>query len=192
MERQSRDRTLMEVAQVIAKRGTCSRLQVGAVLSRDGRIISTGYNGTPASMPHCIHEEFKYPSSYHDAPKVVPEWLTEYLNRGDVTFETPPWNYRFYYDGESITTLTGTNGDAPGCRIAEHAEQNAIVYAARHGMALEGSELYVTNMPCINCARALVGAGISRVLYLNPYRLLAGVEYLQAAGINVSRIPDMV
>jgi len=45
---------LMRVSEVIALRGTCQRAQVGAVLAQDGRIIATGYNGSPAGMPHCI------------------------------------------------------------------------------------------------------------------------------------------
>lgn len=55
VERPSRDETLMEVAHVFAKRSTCSRAQVGAVIAVDGRILSTGYNGAPAGLPHCDH-----------------------------------------------------------------------------------------------------------------------------------------
>lgn len=52
-QRISRDETLMRVAVIISSRGTCERAQVGAVVSRDGRIISTGYVGAPAGLPHC-------------------------------------------------------------------------------------------------------------------------------------------
>jgi len=44
---------MMEIAHVVARRSTCARLQVGAVVEKDGKIISTGYNGAPKSMPHC-------------------------------------------------------------------------------------------------------------------------------------------
>ncbi len=56
VDRISRDEMLMEMAEVISKRATCSRAQVGVVISRDGRIIATGYNGAPAGMPHCTHD----------------------------------------------------------------------------------------------------------------------------------------
>lgn len=55
MTRIERAEMLVQIAEVVAKRGTCSRLQVGAVLAKDSRVISTGYNGPPAGMPHCEH-----------------------------------------------------------------------------------------------------------------------------------------
>lgn len=55
MTRPSLDRMLLDVANVVATRSTCSRLHVGAVLARDGRILSTGYNGAPTGVPHCAH-----------------------------------------------------------------------------------------------------------------------------------------
>lgn len=56
MTRISRDEMLMGVAQVMALRATCNRLHVGAVISRQGRVISTGYNGAPSGLPHCSTE----------------------------------------------------------------------------------------------------------------------------------------
>jgi dCMP deaminase len=53
--RPTRTETLLDVAQVIAQRSTCNRLQVGALIARDGRILSTGYNGPPSGMKHCHH-----------------------------------------------------------------------------------------------------------------------------------------
>lgn len=53
--RPTRDQTLLQVANVIAERSTCTRLNVGAVIAREGRIMTTGYNGPPSGMPHCDH-----------------------------------------------------------------------------------------------------------------------------------------
>lgn len=53
MERVSRDELCMQIANLVANRGTCSRAQVGAVIARDGRVLATGYNGPPAGFPHC-------------------------------------------------------------------------------------------------------------------------------------------
>jgi len=53
MERPSRDEVCMQIAHVVAQRGTCDRAQVGAILARDGRVLATGYNGPPTGLPHC-------------------------------------------------------------------------------------------------------------------------------------------
>jgi dCMP deaminase len=133
MVRLSRDTMLMDMAAVVARRGTCSRLSVGVVLSKDGRVVSMGYNGAPAGMPHCIH----------------------------------------------------TMDETEGCKNAEHAERNAIAFSARHGVALEGTEMHVTHMPCLDCARSVINAGIIRVSFLKGYRITDGVDLLRAAGIEV-------
>lgn len=49
------DQTLLEVARVMARRGTCSRQRNGAVVALDGRVLTSGYNGAPRGMPHCVH-----------------------------------------------------------------------------------------------------------------------------------------
>lgn len=54
-ERPSMDQTLMEIARVMARRGTCSRAQVGAVIALDGRVLTSGYNGAPRGLAHCLH-----------------------------------------------------------------------------------------------------------------------------------------
>lgn len=55
MIRISEDATWLSVAGLVAMRGTCSRLRVGALLVRDGRPISSGWNGAPSGLPHCNH-----------------------------------------------------------------------------------------------------------------------------------------
>ena len=54
LTRPDRDEWLMRMATVVSTRGTCTRASVGAVISRDGRVISTGYVGSPAGLPHCV------------------------------------------------------------------------------------------------------------------------------------------
>jgi dCMP deaminase len=151
-ERIDRDTMLMKMAGVASERGTCSRLQVGAVVSKNGRIIATGYNGAPAGLPHCNHDRYA---------------RIEY--RGDS---------EYYPRLEMPATESG-------CQIAEHAERNAIAFAARYGLALEGGDMHVTHAPCAACARSVINAGIKRVFYRTPYRLTDGVELLRAAGLEV-------
>lgn len=157
MDRISRSVMLMQMAQVVAQRGTCSRLQVGAVVSKDGRILTMGYNGAPAGLPHCRHDcDCGSTDKYGDV--ILPH-------------------------GSDCSSLGG-------CQIAEHAERNAIAWAAREGVALKGSSMHCTHAPCVDCARSIINAGIECVTYVVPYRLTAGVELLELAGIQVIAMSD--
>lgn len=148
----NRDRTLMGVARLWAEHSTCSRLAVGAVISREGRTLSSGYNGAPKGLPHCSHEECncRYP---------------EHKLGGD--------------------PLCDKHG---ACRTAVHAEANALAFAARYGMATEGSELHTTHQPCLTCAMSIVNAGIIRVAFVHPYRDSGGLDLLSAAGVTAKKL----
>lgn len=138
MDRASRDAVLMENAVSWAKRSTCVRKRVGAVFSRGGRPIMTGYNGAPAGAPHC-------------------------LDHG---------------------CIPGPDG---GCIRCNHAETNAITWAAREGIVLHGSTLHVTVSPCPTCANLLLNLGLNRVVYLEEYRKSNGILQLRDAGIQVEQ-----
>ena len=66
-----------------------------------------------------------------------------------------------------------------------HAEANAITKLARSGNNSEGSTLYVTASPCIECAKLIIQAGIRRVVYAEKYRLTDGIDLLTRAGVEV-------
>lgn len=148
----SRDETLMGVAELWSAHSTCSRLAVGAVISRDGRSLSSGYNGAPKGLPHCNHSV----------------------------------QVCFCASGNPLD-YEGLLRDCPAhgaCRTAVHAELNAIAFAAKYGMSTDGAELHTTHQPCLNCAMAIINAGIIRVVYLHPYRDRAGTDLLKAAGVT--------
>lgn len=73
------------------------------------------------------------------------------------------------------------------CTIAVHAEANAIAFAARHGVKLQGADLHCTDGPCKPCAQLMLTTGILRVVYARPFRDLSGVNLLRDAGVNVER-----
>jgi dCMP deaminase len=86
----------------------------------------------------------------------------------------------------------GCPRDSKGsCSLALHAEQNAILYAAKNGAKVEGSTLYVTLSPCISCARVIYSMKIKKVFYLHSYAeykgipLDEGVEFLKKFGVEV-------
>ena len=70
-----------------------------------------------------------------------------------------------------------------------HAEANAITKIARSGNNSDGATLYVTVAPCIECAKLIIQAGISRVIYSEEYRIEDGINLLRRAGIEVKYIP---
>lgn len=156
-DRISVDEMLLIVTDAFSQRSTCSRAQIGAVLARDGRVVSSGYNGAPARMNHCDHE-------CNCMPLQVVRLTTSTV---DIAKSHTP-------ECQSLKP----------CTISVHAEANAIVFAARHGLATEGTTLYSSQTPCMVCAQLLLNAGIVRAVAAFPYRDLAGWKLLADAGIE--------
>ena len=75
------------------------------------------------------------------------------------------------------------------CR-AVHAEQNAIIQAALHGISIEGATLYCTHQPCILCAKMMINARVRKVVYRQSYPDGAALEFLRQAGIEVVRMQE--
>ena len=132
-QRPSWDDYFMDISLQVAKRSTCGRLRVGAIIVKDRRILTTGYNGAPAGLPHC--DEVGH----------------------------------LMVDGHCVRTL--------------HAEQNAIIQAALHGVSVAGSTLYVTHQPCLTCAKMIINAGIRRVVYAGHYPDENAIAFLAQAGV---------
>lgn len=98
-----------------------------------------------------------------------------------------------------VTVSTGYNGALAGmphcaphgdyqpCETSEHAERNAIYFAARRGVSIEGCILYTTDSPCVACARAVIQSGIVKLMYDRAYREDQGLVLLLAAGVMVER-----
>ena len=80
----------------------------------------------------------------------------------------------------------GYNGTPSGF---ENVCEDAITKIARSGNNSEGATLYVTDSPCIECAKLIIQAGIKRVIYSRAYRLTDGIELLRRAGIDVEQLP---
>ena len=152
-ERISRGELYESLAQIVSTRSTCLRAQVGAVIIRDRRIISYGYNGAPPGMPHCT----------------------------DVgCLETTVYAEPIHASGAD---LSGVEVRIPGCARAIHAEANAIAWAARAGISVEGAELYCTHGPCLSCAQLMLSAGIKFAWWAEDYRDMRGAELLRSAGV---------
>jgi len=144
--RPSWDEYFLEMAHLVAKRSTCLRRSIGAVLVKDKKILATGYNGAPSGLEHC-------------------------LDIGCLR--------------EKLGVPSGQRHEL--CR-ALHAEQNAIIQAAVHGTPLKGSVLYLTNQPCIICAKMIINAGIKEIIIGGDYPDEMARDFLKQAGVKVRRL----
>ena len=77
------------------------------------------------------------------------------------------------------------------CR-AVHAEQNAIIQAALHGVSIEGATLYCTHQPCILCAKMMINARVSKVVYKESYPDQTALRFLEQGGIDVLRLTEKI
>jgi dCMP deaminase len=77
-----------------------------------------------------------------------------------------------------------------GCQRTIHAEMNAIAQAARHGISLSGSIIYVTTFPCMSCFKSIIAVGIIEVIYGSEYREDVGLGLAQLAGVKVRKYDD--
>ncbi len=141
--RPSWEEYFMDITHLVAKRSTCLRRQVGALLVKDKKILATGYNGAPSRVAHCL----------------------------------------------DIGCLRQKQGIPSGerhelCR-GLHAEQNAIIQAAYHGVEIRGAVLYCTNHPCIICSKMIINAGIEKIVYAEGYADALAKEMLGDSGIEV-------
>ena len=71
--------------------------------------------------------------------------------------------------------------------IVVHAEMNALCFCAKTEIETEGATIYLTLSPCANCALALIQSGVKRVVYLEQYRDLSGIQILEQAGIEIEK-----
>ena len=145
-DRPSWETYFMDIAELVSKRSTCIRRAVGAIIVKDKRILSTGYNGAPTGIRHCtevgcLREELNVPS------------------------------------GEKHELCRGI-----------HAEQNAIIQAAFHGVSIKNADLFCTNLPCSICAKMLINAGIKKIYYKDGYADSISKDMLAEAGVKLIKV----
>jgi len=159
---QAKTLVFMQMAVLLSRLGTCPRKGVGAVIIRDGRCISWGYNGAPPGLPHCEDNEHGW--------VMIPQ-------------------YREAMDPEEAADMARLMLEEHGCRNATHAEANALSFAAKQGISTDMSTLFVTVSPCDTCSKLLIAAGIRRVYYQEEYRDPSGLEILRMANIGAVQLP---
>jgi dCMP deaminase len=146
------DRYFLDLCEAVSKRATCDRGRAGCVIVKNRRIMTTGYVGAPAGLPHCDEVG-------HDMRKVFDE-------KGNVS-------------QHCVRTL--------------HAEQNAIIQAAKFGIPLDGSTLYCKMTPCRTCAMMIINSGIKRVVCEKHYHAdQETIELFKLAGVQLDVMSNKV
>ncbi len=140
------DKRFMEMAELIATWSSCyqENRKIGAVIVKDKRIMTTGYNGAPSGIKSCVEK------------------------------------------GECLRRVKNVpSGTRAELCYAIHAEQNAIIQAARLGLSILGATMYCTHQPCVICSKMIVNAGIKKVWYKNPYPDEFAVQILTEAKVEL-------
>ena len=152
----------MKTAETFSECSTAKRLHVGAIVVKDDRIISIGYNGMPSGWDNdCENTVF-----------VLDEEVigTDMLSLGYTQTDNGNW----------IKLKTKPE--------VLHAETNAIAKLAKSNESGLGASMFVTHAPCLDCAKLVYQSGINTVYYRNSYRDENGIQFLEKAGVKIEKI----
>lgn len=146
------DERFMQLAETVAEWSSCfqQNRHVGAVIVKDKRILTTGYNGAPAGLKSCAERGVCLRRERNIASGTMQEVC-----------------------------------------YAVHAEQNAIIQAAKLGISLEGSVMYVTHQPCVICTRIIINSGVKKVIYKNGYPDEFALQFFSASDVELVKYCDL-
>ena len=148
----------MKVAETFAGLSSAKRLHVGAIVVKDYRIISIGYNGMPSGWDNNCEDKI-----YCDDGDCLEQQLPK---------ESDTWKrYKLKTKPEVL-----------------HAETNAIAKLAKSTESGMGATMFVTHAPCLDCAKLIYQSGISSVLYRNTYRDTSGIAFLEKSGVEITQV----
>jgi dCMP deaminase len=145
-DRPSWEEYFMDITRLVARRSTCVRRAVGAIIVKDRRILATGYNGAPSNVRHCSEV------------------------------------------GCLRARLNVPSGERHELCRGIHAEQNAIIQAAYHGVSIRSATLFCTNQPCSICAKMIINAGIACIVYEDGYADDLSQEMLAEAKVELVKL----
>jgi dCMP deaminase len=158
----------MDVAERTSQLSHAIRLQVGAIIVKDDRIISIGYNGMPSGWDNDCED------------KVWDKGSGGWLDPEEIEAKYP---YEGWHEGAQRDVRYGLKTKPE----VLHAETNAIAKLAKSNESGVGATLFITHAPCLDCAKLIYQSGINNVLYRNTYRSDDGINFLNKSGVNVTK-----
>jgi dCMP deaminase len=152
----------MDVAERFAELSSARRLHVGAIVVKDDRIISIGYNGMPSG----------WDNNCEDTVFVLHEEVmgTDMNSLGYTQTDNGNW-VKLKSKPEVL-----------------HAETNAIAKLAKSNESGMGATMFITHAPCLDCAKLIFQSGIGSVLYRDAYRDTGGITFLEKSGVKVIQV----
>lgn len=163
----------MDVALRYARQSKAKRLKVGAIVVKDNKVISIGWNGTPKGWPTNECETRIDPTPEDRKRLSIEEFNAAFPFVDDRSYDADEAESRY-----ALVTKPEVI----------HAERNAISKLARSHESGEGAVVFVTHQPCYECAKEIHSAGISQVYFLYPYRIMDGLDYLNKVGIPATQL----
>ena len=166
--------TYMKTAKIFAELSHARRLHVGAIVVKDDRIISIGYNGMPAGWDNdCEHKEYMSGDAggWLSPEEIYEQWPFE---EEDID---PDLGYARRYALKTKPEVL-------------HAESNAIAKLAKSNDSGLGADIFITHAPCIECAKLIYQSGINGVYYGENYRDDSGIEFLKKSGVNIEKLDN--
>jgi dCMP deaminase len=164
----------MKTAKIFAELSQARRLHVGAIVVKNDRIISIGYNGMPAGWNNdCEYRDYMSGDAggWLDPDEIYERWPFE-----EEDFDPDIGHPRRYALKTKPEVL--------------HAESNAIAKLAKSNDCGDGADIFITHAPCIECAKLIYQSGINSVYYGENYRNDAGIEFLKKSGVNVEKLDN--
>ena len=164
----------MKTAKIFAELSSARRLHVGAIVVKDDRIISIGYNGMPAGWDNnCENKEYMSGDAggWLSPEEIYEQWPFE---EEDID---PDLGYARRYALKTKPEVL-------------HAESNAIAKLAKSNDSGEGADIFITHAPCIECAKLIYQSGINGVYYGENYRDDSGIEFLKKSGVNIEKLDN--
>lgn len=163
----------MKTAEIFAELSHAQRLHVGAIVVKDDRIISIGYNGMPSGWENdCEDKEWCSGGGWLNPEEIEEGWPFE------GSYKDPDGNeiqgrYRLKTKPEVL-----------------HAETNAISKLAKSTESGNGASMFITHSPCLDCAKLIYQSGINNVYYRSAYRSEDGIEFLKKSGVSVEKLGE--
>lgn len=200
--------TYMDMCEVLSKRSTCLRVQTASIIVKNNVIVSVGYNGTASGQQHCCdywrqvydtaNTAIGYVAPFTDVEKMCIKitdnnilrpmgcyddtedgYMTELKRvrtQPNISYEQflkTDFFYKYHHEWSNNNEL--------------HGEMNAILFAGKNGISLDGGTIYTTYSPCINCAKAIFTSGIRCVIYSEVYkRSTAGIDFLKERRVDIA------